>query len=92
MDKKEVKLFFTTQERFAGKHLHDDEDGTFQADYIIYNFESGAGIACGEEGYIEFFLTDDETDRIAQYSDTVGAGDIFQAAWEHYDSRGWNIK
>lgn len=83
------KREFTTQEKFEGKNLADLEEGLFVADEVEYNFDLGHGIAYGEEGYIEFFLTADEVDRIAQYSDTVGAGDIFQAAWEHYDSRGW---
>lgn len=84
-----VKMEFTTQEKFACKNLADLEEGIFQADYIIYTFESGEGVAYGEEGYIEFFLTADEIDRIARHSDTVGAGDIFQAAWDFYDVRGW---
>lgn len=83
------KYYFTTQEIFEGKNKADLEEGMFLADYIEYNFASGEGIAYSEEGYIEFFLTVEEIDRIAQYSDTVGAGEIFQAAWEHYDSRGW---
>ena len=87
----EKKYNFTNQERFEGKNLADLEEGLFKADYIKYNFESGEGIAFNEEGYIEFFLTAEEIDRIAQHADTVGAGDIFQAAWEHYDSRGWKI-
>jgi len=88
----EKKYHFTTQEIYSGKNLADLDEGTFKANYIEYNFESGEGTAVGENGYIEFFLTADEIDRIAQYSDTVGAGDIFQAAWEHYDSRGWKIE
>lgn len=84
----EKKYNFTTQEIFANKNKADLDEGLFTADYIIYNFESGQGLACGEEGYIEFFLTNEEIDRIEQHADTVGAGDIFQAAWEHYDSRG----
>lgn len=80
---------FTTQEIYSGKNKADLEEGIFLADYIEYNFASGEGIAFNEEGYLEFFLTNEEIDRIAQHADTVGAGDIFQAAWEHYDSRGW---
>jgi len=86
---KEEKMDFSIQEVYAGKNQADLEEGLFTADYIIYNFETGQGIAYSEEGHIEFFLTNEETDRIAQHSNTVGAGDIFQAAWEHYDSRGW---
>ena len=85
------KYYFTTQEIFEGKNKADLEEGLFIANHIEYDFESGEGIAYGEEGYIEFFLTVEERDRIEQYSDTVRAGDIFQAAWEHYDSRGWKI-
>lgn len=92
MEGKKMRWEFIGEEISQGRNIAELEEGQFVADYIEYRVGQEIGCAVGEEGSITFYLEDEEVERLEKHKEEITAGDIFQSAWESYDSRDWKIE